>query len=136
MKVSEAARNMARRGIPASDIANILDLPVDDILAMGVPRELGRTNLDEVSSAMESIVWLVYDEAKKVMTVGSPMQKNFLMRLVIGHLMRTMAVQTPTAIIDMQEEFHSLMQAQAQPLDIGEIEHDLEDAWVEEDMPE
>jgi hypothetical protein len=136
MKLSDAARGMAKKGIPASDIANILDLPIESVIAMGVPREIGRTNLDEVSSAMEAIVWLVYDEAKRVMTVGSPMQKNFLMRLVIGHLMRTMAVQTPTAIIDMQEEFHTLMQAQARPLNIDEIEADLEEAWVEEDMPE
>lgn len=130
MKTSEIAIKMAEKGLTAPDIANILDVSVDDVMGLGIRREVGRMSLDGVSAAMESIVWLVYDEAKRVMQVGSPAQKNFLMRLVIGYLMRTMAVQTPHALIELQDEFRELMESQGAPPP-AELAADLEDIWLE-----
>lgn len=112
MKVKDIAIRMAQRGSSAADIASVLEVPLEDIIALGVQREIGHSSMDDISSAMEGIVWLVYEEAKSVMTKGSPAQKNFLMRLVISYLMRTMAVQTPHAMEEMQSEFRELMESQ------------------------
>lgn len=137
MKLSELAIRMGQSGMTAPDIANLLEVPVDDIIALGIKREIGRSNFDDVSSAMEEILWLVYEEAKKTLQYGSPAQKNFLMRLVIGYGMRTMAVQTPHALTDLQTEFHNLMESQGAPLP-EEIAGDLQDIWseAEDDEPE
>jgi len=134
MNKTDVAIRLAKKGIPATDIANVLEMDLDNVVSLGITREVGQTSLDNVSEAMEGIVWLVYDEAKRTMTVGSPAQKNFLMRLVIGYLMRTMAVQTPHALIDLQEEFRELMERQGQP-DPDEVAETLDEAWVEDDDP-
>lgn len=129
---TEVAVRMARKGITAPEIAAMLDLDTTTVIDMGIQADVGHMSLDGVAGAMESIVWLVYEEAKRVMQFGSPAQKNFLMRLIIGYMMRTMAVQTPHAMIELQNEFHELMQSQgASPPE--EIDADLQDIWNEAD---
>ena len=133
----EVIIKLLAKGISPAHVASLLDMPIDIVQQhAGTERSNRVTDAEEVSVAMQQLIWRGFEEAMKILDEGSPAMKIRLIGQIQGHALRFVRQEQPKEFLQMQEDF-SKMLGEMSVDDTSISIYDQPDAiiHVEEDEP-
>jgi len=109
--VSDASmvERLLQAGLKPTMLASVLDIPLDDVLAM-LPEERRRAVKSDaaIESAMRELAWRTIEEAMLILDEGNLDLKMKLISKFGGDMARVMSATDKDDMADMRDEFKSL----------------------------
>ena len=100
---------LLQAGLKPTMLASVLDIPLDDVLAM-LPEERRRAVKSDaaIESAMRELAWRTIEEAMLILDEGNLDLKMKLISKFGGDMARVMSATDKDDMADMRDEFKSL----------------------------
>ncbi len=113
MKISDIAIRLGENGMSPVKIAEVLDLDVEQVLALPIQRNITEMQELDIPTLAGHISWRVYEEVMDILNNGSPPQKLSIIRLILSFMMRGAQLQTPHEMEEVKNRFRSLIEQTA-----------------------
>lgn len=127
---------MLGKGVPAGQVASLLDIPVDYVRTISFGRELQTNEPVELGEAMLDLGWRAYWEARNILEEGSFPAKLALIRTIYTRTAAYMKGTTPATFDDLRAELRSLIESP--PVDRStdeDMEGGIDDIKTDEPNP-
>ncbi len=135
MKISDIAIRLGENGMSPVKIAEVLDLDVEQVLALPIQRNITEMQELDIPTLAGHISWRVYEEVMDILNNGSPPQKLSIIRLILSFMMRGAQLQTPHEMEEVKNRFRSLIEQTALTDDDDDDESSHVWQEIEEDEP-
>lgn len=106
----EVIIKLLAKGQSPSHISNLLDVELSYVQKFAGTERLNRvTDTEEISVAMQHLIWRGFEEAMNILDEGSPSMKIRLISTIQSHALRFLKQEQPKEFITMQEEFANML---------------------------
>jgi hypothetical protein len=100
---------LLERGMSPSHIANMLSVDLSYVQSFSTERLNRVSDAEEISVAMQHLIWRGFEEAMNILDEGTPAMKIRLIGTIQSHALRFLKQEQPKEFIEMQEEFSSML---------------------------
>ena len=105
----EVIVKLLAKGQSPSHVANLLDVDISYVQQFSTERLNRVSDTEEISVAMQHLIWRGFEEAMTILDEGSPMMKIRLISTIQSHALRYLKQEQPKEFITMQEEFANML---------------------------
>lgn len=124
----QIAKRLLENGVQPEAISRSLNIDMTIINSIDFNRKAHVVEIDEVSQETAALVGLAIDEARKILTNGTPAMRLRLITSLLGKAMAQLRNQSPKAMEALREQVGAFTSSMMDDVDDSDDDDDNEDS--------